>query len=70
MHRHAALAVATGTRRRRHDTAGGFEIFAKSRVVTAAVRQPLAVSPPNIVWRAASSLRWNGCVSTSAPKAL
>jgi len=39
-------------------------------MVIAAVCQPLAASPPNIVSRSASSSRWNGCGSNSAPNVL
>src|SRR5260370_24033861 len=42
----------------------------RSRMVIAAVCQPLAASPRNIELRAASSSRWKGCGSNSAAKAL
>jgi hypothetical protein len=47
--------------------AGLKSLSTSSRMVTAAVCQPLAASPPNIVSRAAPSSRWNGCGSNSAP---
>src|SRR5204862_1657405 len=50
--------------------AGLKSLSTRSRMVTAAVCQPLAASPPKIVSRAASSSRWNGCGSNSAAKAL
>jgi hypothetical protein len=40
-----------------------------SRIVTAAVCQPLAASPLKIEWRAAASSRWKGCGSNSAANA-
>ncbi len=39
-------------------------------MVSAAVCQPLAARPPKNEPRAASSLRWNGCGSNWAAKAL
>src|SRR5205807_2509848 len=41
-----------------------------SRMVSAAVCQPLAASPPKIVRLAAASSRWKGCGSNSAAKLL
>src|SRR5439155_6403583 len=50
--------------------AGFRSLSTRSLMVTAAVCQPLAASPPNIVSRAASSSRWKGCGSKSAAKVL
>src|SRR6266446_989722 len=50
--------------------AGLRSLSTRSRMVTAAVCQPLAASPRKIVSRAASSSRWNGCGSNSAPNVL
>src|SRR5712691_13195785 len=50
--------------------AGFSSLSTRSRMVIAAVCQPLAASPRNIEPRAASSSRWKGCGSNSAAKVL
>ena len=50
--------------------AGSISLSTRSRMVRAAVCQPLAANPPKIVSSAASSSRWNGWGSNSAAKAL
>src|SRR5258705_9523188 len=50
--------------------AGFNSLSTSSRMVIAAVCQPLAASPRNIEPRAASSSRWKGCGSNSAAKLL
>src|SRR5260370_295446 len=50
--------------------AGWSSLSTRSRMVIAAVCQPLAASARNIEPRAASSSRWKGCGSNSAAKAL
>src|SRR6185312_5613481 len=46
--------------------AGSISLSTRSRMVRAAVCQPLAANPRKIVSRAASSSRWNGWGSNSA----
>src|SRR5881396_1691563 len=50
--------------------AGFNSLSTSSRMVIAAVCQPLAANPPKIEPRAASSSRWKGCGSNSAAKVL